>query len=82
MILKDPDVPLSTKIGVTLSRVQYDGDGKWVDLHFSTNAAYRLDVSLLVDTIVRAISEHDSRVGLLSLTEGNLLRWGKDDEEV
>ena len=65
---------------VTLRRIQYDGAGKWVDVHLSSGPAYRLDVSFLVDSIVRALDEQDSRVGLL--TGSGVLRWGKDAEEV
>ena len=81
MIPEDSDVRPWTKGDVTLSKIQYDGYGKWVDLHLSSGPAYRLDVSFLVASIVRALDEQDPRVALLTVS--GVLRWGgKDDGEV
>lgn len=64
---------------IRVSNVQYDGEGKWLDVHFSSGASYRLDVSFIVDSVVKSLRVQDRRVGLL--TASGVLRWGEKDVE-
>ena len=66
----------SNPTGVTVSYVQYDGDGEWLDVTLSTGTTYRLDTGWLVRRIVDAVQHREERVGLV--TAAGVLRWGKE----
>lgn len=64
---------------VFIKRIQLDDDGgKWIDVHLSSSAAYRIDVSFLVNVIIGAIREKNPGLGLLTAS-GLVLRWGQKD---
>ena len=65
---------------VAVRCVQYDGEGKWIDVELSTGATYRLDALWLVCRIIEAVGHREAGVGLV--TGGGVLRWGKKDEEL
>lgn len=73
-----PGAPWASK-GVSVSYVQYDGEGKWIDITFSSGPTYRLDTLFLVESVVKALSDQDPHVGLV--TASGVLRWGKEDVE-
>ena len=73
-----PGAPWATK-NVSVTHVQYDGDGKWIDVTFSSGPTYRLDALFLVKSVVKALRDQDQDVGLC--TPSGVLRWGKEHAE-
>lgn len=68
---------MTTK-GPRVERVQYDGEGLWIDVGFSTGPTYRLRSGWLVECVLQAVRERDPRVSLV--TSKGVLEWENGSE--